>query len=145
MGWVSSRGATPLCIFTGNLTKERYVDILNGYLLETANVLYGDGWVFQHDNDPKHKAHYTKTLMRDQNIDMLDWASYSPDLNPIQNIWGLLKDNIIKKGIRSLAVAQEEVVQFWGTLSHDFLHNLIDSMPRRIESCIAVQGGLTKY
>lgn len=76
---------------------------------------------------------------------MLDWPSYSPDLNPIENIRGLLKDNIIKKGIRSLAVAQEEVVQFWGTLSHDFLHNLIDSMPRRIEACIAVQGGLTKY
>ena len=70
-----------------------------GFYMVTAEfgdgwVLYGDGWVFQHDNDPNHTAHNTKTWRRDQNIYMLDWPSYSSDLNPIENIWGLLKDNL---------------------------------------------------
>ena len=59
-GGVSSRDATPLCIFTDNLTIERYKDILEGHILLTAQVLYSDGYTFQHDNDPNHRTHAKK-------------------------------------------------------------------------------------
>ena len=144
-GAISTRGATPLCIFTGNLTKERYVDILNGHLLPTAQTLYENNWIFQHDNDPKHTARYTKQWLSDENVQVLDWPSYSPDLNPIENVWGVMKDRINQKGLRNIEDMKREVVEYWDTLSHDFLQTLIGSVPRRIQSCIAEQGSLTKY
>ncbi len=51
----------------------------------------GHGWVFQHDNDPKHTVKATQEWLKKKHIKFLERSSQSPDLHPIDNLWRELK------------------------------------------------------
>ena len=54
-------------------------------------------WGNQQDNDPNHTAKLTKELLKEKCLKVLGWPSYSPDLNPIKNLWAIMKKRIEKK------------------------------------------------
>ena len=53
-GAISERGKIGFHVFTENLNHHIYRKILNDHLYDNANMRYGDQWIFQQDNDPKH-------------------------------------------------------------------------------------------
>ena len=142
---VSSRGVTPLCIFQENLTRELFVRILECHLLRTVQVLYEDGWFLQQDNDPKHTVAYTKQRLRDNEVPVIEWPRYSPDLNPTENIWGHLKRELYKKNYEKTEELKHEAVATWDSMSHEFVQSYVASMPTRINVCIQRQGGKIYY
>jgi transposase len=73
-------------------------------------------------------------------IDIMDWPPYSPDLNPIENLWAIMKDRmgaaIYKKREDFVAAIRTA----WASIGQDIIDNLIRSMPTRIAQVIERNG-----
>jgi len=127
-----------------------YLKILESYFLpfkHTAHELVGGGVMFQQDNAPIHTARIVTKWFETNNIKIIDWPAASPDLNPIENIWKLLKNNVQKRDnfprtISDLKIALKEE---WAKCDTSILRDIIDSMPRRITAVLQSKGGPTKY
>ncbi|KAI4890227.1 hypothetical protein NFI96_001245 [Prochilodus magdalenae] len=84
-----------------------YRDILEENLFQSAlDLRLGRRFIFQQDNDPKHKAKITKEWLRDNSVTILDWPSQSPDLNPIQHLWRDLKMAVHQRSPSNLTELQ---------------------------------------
>jgi hypothetical protein len=66
------------------------------YLRNLPTLLANEGCIFQHDNAPTHTAYVVRDALRDMEIEIMEWPPHSPDLNPIENLWALLKAEIYK-------------------------------------------------
>ena len=86
-GCFSAKGTGRLHRIEGRMDGAMYREILANNLLPSVRALkMGRGWVFQHDNDPKHTARATKEWLRKKHLKVLEWPSQSPDLNPTEII-----------------------------------------------------------
>ena len=104
-------------------------------------------FVFQQDNASIHNARSTMDFFRDHEIPVLTWPPYSPDLNIIENMWGLVSQKIYEGG-REFKTSQE----LWDCVSHHFLSisdevvgRLFQSMTDHLISVIANHGKRTCY
>ena len=133
----------------GCLDSVLYVDILNECIPMTMNYydISEDKMIFQQDNDPKHTSKRAMKYFDEKNINLLFWPPQSPDLNPIEHLWGHLKREISKyseppKGCNML---WERAAAVFNAIPKEVCQNLIRSMPARIQAVKKAKGGHTKY
>ncbi|CAJ0921155.1 unnamed protein product [Ranitomeya imitator] len=103
-----------------------YREILSANLLPSARALkMKRGWVFQHDNDPKHTARATKEWLRKKHFKVLEWPSQSPDLNPIENLWRELKVRVAKRKAKNITALEEICMEEWANIPTTVCGNLV--------------------
>ncbi len=91
---MSSAGVGPLCFLKSTVNAAIYQEILEHFMLPSADKLYGDAdFIFQQDLAPAHTAKGTKSWFNDHGVTVLDWPANSPDLNPIENLWVLSRED----------------------------------------------------
>ena len=141
-GGISQRGKTELHFFSSSIDSLYYQDILNEVLIQEANALYPDGWFLVQDNARTHVSASTKLFFEERSINVLDWPSLSPDLNPVENVWALMKHAVEKKLPTTLAQLKLVIQEVWQEIETE---NFCLSMPHRIEECLTLEGETTSY
>uniref|UniRef100_A0A8C6TG47 Transposase n=1 Tax=Neogobius melanostomus TaxID=47308 RepID=A0A8C6TG47_9GOBI len=145
-GCFSSAGTGKIVRIVGKMDGAKYRDILEENLPESARELrLGRRFTFQQDNDPKHKAKSTMEWFKNKHINVLEWPSQSPDLNPIENLWKDLKTAVHKRSPSNLTELELFCKEEWAKMSVSRCANLVQSYPRRLAAVIAEKGGSTKY
>ncbi len=145
-GCFSAKGPGRLICVKERMNGAMYRDILSENLLPSARALkMKRGWVFQHDNDPKHTARATKEWLRKKHFKVLEWPSQSPDLNPIENLWRELKVRVAQRQPQNITALEEICMEEWVKIPATVCENLVKTYRKRLTSVIANKGYITKY
>ncbi len=145
-GAMSSAGVGPLCFLKTNVTAPVYQEMLSYFMLPSADQLFKDAdFIFQQDLAPAHTARSTKSWLNIHGVGVLYWPPNSPDLNPRENLWGIVKRKMRNKRPKNADELKATVKESWASITPQQCHKLITSMPRRIEAVIKAKGAPTKY
>lgn len=75
----------------------------------------------------------------------MQWPAQSSDLNPIENLRAELNRLIKERKPKNESVLFEILKNEWQTITQDYLHKLIESMPSQCKAVITSKGMPTKY
>jgi transposase len=102
--------------------------------------------ILMEDNAPVHTARISRKFLKSKGIKKISWPAQSPDLNPIENVWLILKRNIQDfYQPKNVPEMPQAIQQAWEDLPTSILDHLIESMPRRMQEVIKESGGSTHW
>lgn len=146
-GAISTRHRTQLVIAEGNLTAQRYIDQILRPVLLPFLAANNDVATFQQDNARPHAARLTRNFLQDNNVDVMPWPPYSPDLSPIEHLWDQLKTAVARRrpSPRNRRELIEAVQDEWQRIPQARVGRLVRSMRRRCVACANADGGHIRY
>lgn len=146
-GAICSKGTVRLAFTSARMNSQEYQNVLQDNLLPFINSFEGNEVIFQQDNASVHVSRSTKAWLEANSIATLEWPACSPDLNPIENVWGWLVRQIYSqdKEYSSRNELKEAIERAWHELTPQMLSKYIHSMPNRIFEVIKKGGNTIDY
>jgi transposase len=152
----------PLVFINQTVDRNVYIQLLEQNLLSFIDMLHETGIqniVFQQDNATPHHARVTRDWLKaageHHGFTVMEFPPNSPDLNPIEHLWSILKaelyrrypDTMYLKGSESTVRGElrKRLNEIWWDIGEDVLNKLIDSMPNRIQAVLKARGWYTEY
>jgi hypothetical protein len=145
-GGIAHGYKSPLIRIEGTLNAEGYRALLEQHgVIEDLDRMYGrGGWVFQDDGAPPHRAKATKEYLdqRCRNVAKgeLAWPAQSPDLNPDENMWSLVKYGIDRENCPSPEELFARAQAVWNNIPQDVVDRIVDSFQDRLRAVQALHG-----
>ena len=153
-GCFSRYGVGDLFLVEGTMEQKKYLHVLEEHMLPLAHRLIGDNFIFQQDNAPCHKAKLVlewfadptpsslKEMGIDWSFDVLQWPPQSPDLNPIENMWNAIEEDLKTRRVQPSSKNDlfQEAKHSWEILSSEYIANLSDSMINRCKDLVKAKG-----
>jgi len=149
MVWVAfTYGAKlPMAEMYGSQNSKDYQKLLKNHLLPFIEENEGTNYVFLQDGASIHRSESTKNWFNEEEIDVVPWPSYSPDMNPTEHVHSLLTNMVYANGRQfyDLETLRREVFKAWEEIDQEELDNLVNSMPRRVHELWEAKGTTTHY
>ena len=104
--------------------------------------------IFMQDNAPSHASRHTRNFLGAMGLEgdiFMDWPPNSPDLNPIENYWGLFKAQLYSGG-RQYANKDDlwrNIVQTFKSMSPLLPGRLTSTMDTRLATVLRKNGNYT--
>jgi len=133
----------------GSICAETYcqhtVPIIHGYI----ELMRREGveLVLMQDRAPGHAAADTKKELEERGIRVIFWPPFSPDLNPIERVWHIMKNYLQDNYPENMTYDRLRVAvkDVWEKVGQDEFEALIQSMQARCQAVIDAKGLFTKY
>ena len=110
------------------------------------NKICEKGYILMRDNTPSHISEKTIEFIKSAKInEWKEWPAYCPDLNPMENVWGLIKSQLMKKEINKKSELIIEIKNAYNEIDDEAISNMIESFPSRLAECIENEGGRVPY
>lgn len=139
-GCISWKGKSKICILEEGfrINKETYVQMLEEYLIPFINFNKSNyqndkkKLHFIQDNARAHIAEYSMNWLQENNIDTPKYPANSPDMNPIEKVWKIIKDKIEKAAPTTLNELKHEIQKAWDGLELKMIQSLIEGARHRM-------------
>ena len=135
----------PLFVLKGTVNSEKYIELLEKHFLPWFREKCDDTYTFQQDNAPAHVSRKSTSFIQSQSLQILDWPANSPDINPIENIWSILKNEVEKRAPINLAELERIAKEEWTKIPQQKIRKTVKSMGRRIKQVLDRKGGKCDY
>ena len=141
-GCFSVNGPGALVPVEGMMNSKTYLTIIESRVSRELASLHPQA-VFQQDSAPCHKAKIITNCFKKLKMEVLEWPGNSPDLNPIENLWSIVKNHLRKKDCTTKTKLIESVINVW--FHDDEIKNiskkLVMSMKKRVDLVLQAKGG----
>ena len=146
-GAISASGRMQLICIEEKINSEIYQEMLENDFFKNVKDILPDGFIFQQDNAPPHSAKATKEYLEDKKIPLLEWPPCSPDLSPIENIWGIMTKKVYANGKTYMNVNDlwDAIVSAWHQIPVNVFTKLYESIPKCLVSVLEEKGKRIKF
>ncbi|GFW02572.1 transposable element Tcb2 transposase [Trichonephila clavipes] len=131
----------------GPLTARRYRDEILRPIVVPYAAAIGDDFILMDDNCRPHRANLVEDFLFEEGIVRMEWPACSPDMNPREHVWDALGRRVAGRQPppKTLQELERALLEEWDRIPQLVINSLIDSMPQRCSTLLAVRGNHTPY
>lgn len=146
---ISPKGPGPIYFVEGTMRQDQYKKVLKDVYMPYVKSLplRPSAYTFMQDGAPCHNALSVKNYLNSKKINILPWPGNSPDLNPLENCWSVLKRLVYTRTNNTVTELKKNIEDIWKNdiQIRNTITNCYTSMPERCRQVLLAKGGVTKY